>query len=71
MGVRAIKIAPYAKKCAGGENAFCGGKQMSAFCRLKGIEIRKCADDGGQYGEVNSYPMAVWDEFMGNSARKR
>jgi len=40
------------------------GKKLSAHCRARAIEMRKCEDGGGPYGEVHSYPLAVLDDFM-------
>ena len=40
------------------------GKKLTAYCHARAIEIRTCEDDGSKYGEVHSYPLTVWDDFM-------
>lgn len=40
------------------------GKQLSAYCRARAIEIRKCEIDDDCFGTVNSYPISAWENFM-------
>ena len=41
------------------------GKQLTAYCRARAIEIRKCETNDERFGAVNSYPISAWDDFMG------
>jgi hypothetical protein len=38
------------------------GKQISAICRQRKIEIRQVED--ARYGTVNAYPIAILEEFF-------
>ena len=40
------------------------GKQLSAYCRARAIQIRKCETNDERFGAVNSYPISAWDDFM-------
>jgi phage anti-repressor protein len=40
------------------------GKQLSAYCRARAIQIRKCETNDERFGTVNSYPISAWDAFM-------
>ena len=40
------------------------GKQLSAYCRARAIQIRKCETDDDRLGAVNSYPFSAWDDCM-------
>jgi phage anti-repressor protein len=40
------------------------GKQLSAYCRARAIQIRKCETDDERLGAVNSYPLSAWEDFM-------
>ncbi len=40
------------------------GKQLSAYCRARAIEIRKCETNDERFGTVNSYPISAWDDFV-------
>ena len=40
------------------------GKQLSAYCRARAIQIRKCETNEERFGAVNRYPISVWDDFM-------
>ena len=40
------------------------GKQLSAYCRARAIQIRKCETNDERFGVVNSYPISAWDDFM-------
>jgi hypothetical protein len=40
------------------------GKQLSAFCRSRAIEIRSCETNDERFGTVNSYPITAWDDFL-------
>ena len=39
------------------------GKRLSQYCRDKGIQYKRCMDDSGKYGEVNTYPLSAWSDF--------
>jgi hypothetical protein len=41
------------------------GKRLSAFCRARSIEIRRCETNDERFGTVNSYPISAWEAFMG------
>jgi phage anti-repressor protein len=41
------------------------GKRLSAYCRIRNFEIRKCQTNDERFGSVNSYPLAVWNDFLG------
>ncbi len=40
------------------------GKQLSAYCRSRSIEIRRCETNDERFGAVNSYPMTAWEDFL-------
>jgi len=40
------------------------GKQLTAYCRARAIKIRKCETNDERFGEVNSYPITAWEDFM-------
>ena len=40
------------------------GKQLSAYCHARAIQIRKCETNDERFGTVNSYPISAWDAFM-------
>jgi len=40
------------------------GKMLSAYCRVRGIEIRKCETNDERFGSTNSYNLLVWSEFL-------
>ena len=40
------------------------GKQLSAYCSARAIQIRKCETDDERFGAVNSYPISAWEDFM-------
>ena len=40
------------------------GKQLTAYCRARAIQIRKCETNDERFGAVNSYPISAWDDFM-------
>jgi len=41
------------------------GKRLSAYCRARNIEVRKCQTNDERFGETNSYPLIVFTEFFG------
>jgi phage anti-repressor protein len=41
------------------------GRRLSTYCRSRAIEIRKCVTNDERFGEVNSYPLVVWNDFLG------
>lgn len=40
------------------------GKQLSAYCRARSIEIRQCETNDERFGTVNSYPLTAWEDFL-------
>jgi len=40
------------------------GKQLSAYCRARAIEIRTCQTNDERFGKVNSYPLTAWEAFL-------
>ena len=40
------------------------GKQLSAYCHARAIQIRKCETNDERFGTVNSYPISAWENFM-------
>ncbi len=40
------------------------GKQLSAYCRARAIEIRSCETNDERFGTVNSYPITAWTDFL-------
>lgn len=40
------------------------GKGLSAYCRSRSIEIRKCETNDERFGAVNSYPISAWEDFL-------
>ena len=40
------------------------GKQLSAYCHARAIQIRKCETNDERFGTVNSYPLSAWEDFM-------
>jgi phage anti-repressor protein len=42
------------------------GKRLSAYCRARAIEVRKCQTNDERFGETNSYPITAWQDFLQN-----
>lgn len=42
------------------------GRQLTALCRTRGIEVRRVSDP--RFGEVNIYPQTLLDEYFGERA---
>ena len=40
------------------------GKGISVYCRSRAIEVRKCKTNDERFGEVNSYPLTAWEDFL-------
>ena len=40
------------------------GKQLSAYCHARAIQIRKCETNDERFGTVNSYPLSAWEDFI-------
>ncbi len=40
------------------------GKELSAYCRVRGFQVRKCHTNDERFGTVNSYPLRVWKDFL-------
>ena len=40
------------------------GKQLSAYCHARAIQIRKCETNDERFGTVNSYPISAWEAFV-------
>ena len=40
------------------------GKYLSAYCRARAIEIRRCETNDERFGAVNSYPLTAWRDFL-------
>ena len=40
------------------------GKQLTAYCHARAIQIRKCETNDERFGTVNSYPLSAWEDFM-------
>ncbi|GHU17302.1 hypothetical protein FACS189472_04000 [Alphaproteobacteria bacterium] len=40
------------------------GKRLSAYCRSRAIEIRKCVTNDERFGSVNSYPVTAWHDLL-------
>lgn len=40
------------------------GKRLSAYCRFRAIEIRRCETNDERFGAVNSYPLTAWEDFL-------
>lgn len=40
------------------------GKHLSAYCRSRSIEIRRCQTNDERFGAVNSYPLSAWESFL-------
>jgi phage anti-repressor protein len=40
------------------------GKQLSGYCRARAIEIRNCETNDERFGNVNSYPLTAWEDFL-------
>jgi phage anti-repressor protein len=40
------------------------GRRLSAYCRIRDFEVRKCQTNDERFGSVNSYPLAVWNDFL-------
>ena len=41
------------------------GRQLSAYCRSRSIEIRSCETNDERFGSVNSYPITAWEDYLG------
>jgi phage anti-repressor protein len=40
------------------------GKQLSAYCRAHAIEIRNCETNDERFGNVHSYPLTAWEDYL-------
>ena len=40
------------------------GKQLTAYCRARAIEVRSCETNDERFGAVNSYPCSAWESFL-------
>jgi phage anti-repressor protein len=40
------------------------GINLTAFCKARAIEVRKCETNDERFGTVNSYPLTAWESFM-------
>ena len=40
------------------------GKRLSAYCRARAIEVRRCETNDERFGIVNSYPLTAWEDFL-------
>jgi hypothetical protein len=40
------------------------GKNLTAYCRSRAIEIRKCETNDERFDRTNSYPLTAWEEFL-------
>lgn len=40
------------------------GREPSAFCRARAIEIRACETNDERFGTVNSYPITAWEAYV-------
>jgi phage anti-repressor protein len=47
------------------------GKQLSAYCRARAIEVRKCETNDERFGIVNSYPLTAWESFCAEKDRQQ
>lgn len=41
------------------------GKALTIFCQNRAIRIKKCETNDERFGTVNSYPLAVWKDYLG------
>lgn len=44
------------------------GKALTIFCQNRAIRIKKCETNDGRFGTVNSYPLAVWKDYLGENS---
>ena len=40
------------------------GKQLTAYCRARAIEVRSCETNDKRFGAVHSYPCSAWESFL-------
>jgi len=40
------------------------GKQLTAYCRARAIEVRSCETNDERFGVVHSYPCSAWESFL-------
>jgi len=40
------------------------GKSLTAYCRARAIEVRRCETNDERFGAVNSYPLTAWEAFL-------
>ena len=40
------------------------GKEMRAYCKANGLEIKKCMTNDDRFGDVNSYQLKAWEEYL-------
>ena len=40
------------------------GKQLTAYCRARAIEVRSCETNDERFGAVHSYPCSAWESFL-------
>lgn len=44
------------------------GKALTIFCQNRAIRIKKCETNDERFGTVNSYPLAVWKDYLGENS---
>jgi hypothetical protein len=42
------------------------GRQLTAYCHVHSIKIRKCETNDERFGTTNSYPITAWRAFLGD-----
>ena len=40
------------------------GKEMTAYCKANGLETKKCMTNDDRFGDVNSYQLKAWEEYL-------
>ena len=44
------------------------GKALTIFCQNRAIRIKKCETNDERFGTVNSYPLMVWKDYLGENS---
>jgi CTP-dependent riboflavin kinase len=39
-------------------------RNLLGYCLSRAVKIRECETNDGRFGSVNSYPIAVWSDFV-------
>jgi len=47
------------------------GREMTAYCKVRRIDIKSCETNDERFGTVNSYPLTAWEDFLNSKNNDR